>query len=482
MIVGGLSAVGLLPGIARTDEPTDCSPPPPSGPAINFAPDGGLSVRMRKHAAKLLPAEVDRLKSAYAAFRKLTKDEPNNPCGWLQQANVHCFYCSGTAAMPSGQEIHGSWWFFPWHRCYLYFHERILGKLIGDTSFALPYWDWFSSMHRQIPDPYTNPNDPSNSLYDNSRGTSPTSALPDRYMGKTAKDRAMNAPNAALFMGTDASLPSAQGGSLENGPHGAVHLWVGNPTNLSIPKPDMGVLATAAQDPVFFAHHANIDRLWEVWRKTSNFHTNPTSSDWMNQRFNFYDENRRWTSIAVSDVIDHEANLRYRYEDPEMSPTDILVLTSPAQEITLGARPVTTATKTVPANMMDKTKSLNPPVLTKPSRLFVLHIDGIEVPPDRSAVVRVFVNRPDANASTQIDSPSFAGYFTVLAKSSKSPDHAMMNKHRAMNVAFDLTPRISEILKDRTDLSVTFVPVGADDSAPSDIKLTFKKMYLAVEE
>ena len=27
-------------------------------------------------------------------------------------------------------------------RFYLYFHERILGKLIGDDTFALPFWNW----------------------------------------------------------------------------------------------------------------------------------------------------------------------------------------------------------------------------------------------------------------------------------------------------------------------------------------------------
>ena len=40
-------------------------------------------------------------------------------------------------------------------------------------------------------------------------------------------------------------------------PHGAIHMAVGM---------DMGNLVRAAYDPIFFAHHANIDRLWEIWR------------------------------------------------------------------------------------------------------------------------------------------------------------------------------------------------------------------------
>mgnify|MGYP000338368432 FL=1 len=38
--------------------------------------------------------------------------------------------------------MHFSYLFFPWHRYYLYFHERILGSLIGDPSFALVFWNW----------------------------------------------------------------------------------------------------------------------------------------------------------------------------------------------------------------------------------------------------------------------------------------------------------------------------------------------------
>ncbi|MFS7947023.1 putative catechol oxidase [Helianthus anomalus] len=36
-------------------------------------------------------------------------------------------------------QIHNSWLFFPFHRWYLYFYERILGKLINDPTFALPF-------------------------------------------------------------------------------------------------------------------------------------------------------------------------------------------------------------------------------------------------------------------------------------------------------------------------------------------------------
>src|SRR5258708_28214403 len=39
--------------------------------------------------------------------------------------------------------------------------------------------------------------------------------------------------------------------------HDHVHVWVGA---------DMSDIATAAFDPIFFAHHCQIDRLWYLWQ------------------------------------------------------------------------------------------------------------------------------------------------------------------------------------------------------------------------
>ncbi|KAJ8627816.1 hypothetical protein MRB53_021123 [Persea americana] len=39
-------------------------------------------------------------------------------------------------------QVHNSWLFSPFHRLYVHFVERILGKLIGDESFAIPFWNW----------------------------------------------------------------------------------------------------------------------------------------------------------------------------------------------------------------------------------------------------------------------------------------------------------------------------------------------------
>jgi tyrosinase len=70
-------------------------------------------------------------------------------------------------------------------------------------------------------------------------------------------------------------------GQLESRPHNIVHVDIGGenqqgPGLMTDPE-------TAGLDPIFWLHHANIDRLWEVWNASSPSHTNPTNdSAWMN--------------------------------------------------------------------------------------------------------------------------------------------------------------------------------------------------------
>lgn len=42
------------------------------------------------------------------------------------------------------------------------------------------------------------------------------------------------------------------------GIHNGVHVWVGG---------TMGFISTAPADPIFWLHHANIDRIWDMWQR-----------------------------------------------------------------------------------------------------------------------------------------------------------------------------------------------------------------------
>ena len=54
-------------------------------------------------------------------------------------------------------------------------------------------------------------------------------------------------------------------GILEHYPHNNGHDWVGSRFGKNR---DMGSLRYAALDPIFFMHHANIDRLWSLYKRT----------------------------------------------------------------------------------------------------------------------------------------------------------------------------------------------------------------------
>ncbi|MCD9646840.1 hypothetical protein HAX54_037036 [Datura stramonium] len=133
----------LRPGAA----PVNCCPPP-TGNIIDFQlppPSTTLRIRPAAHSMKQLPDD--------------------DPRSFKQQANVRCAYCDGAydqLGFPNLElQVHSSWLFFPFHRCYLYFFERILGSLINDPIFVMPFLNWDHPDGMRIPAMYANPSSPS---------------------------------------------------------------------------------------------------------------------------------------------------------------------------------------------------------------------------------------------------------------------------------------------------------------------------------
>jgi tyrosinase len=115
----------------------------------------------------------------------------------------------------------------------------------------------------------------------------------------------------------DLSFDGGERGSLENVPHGAVHSLVGNDYDElgNVINPGwMGSFYTAGLDPLFWLHHANIDRLWEVWLKHDPAHQNPTGDPaFLDTTFTFPDPVAGSVTWAVGEVLD-TAFLGYTYE------------------------------------------------------------------------------------------------------------------------------------------------------------------------
>jgi len=480
--------------------PLNCVPPPPNAIPTPFVPVGSLPVRARKSVFELSADEGDRLKAAYDALRRLRVERPEDPRNWLSQGLIHCWYCSGSLDALSGPEIHGGWWFLPWHRAYLYFHERILGDLIDDPSLTLPYWDWDTPDRNRFPDLYMTPNDPSNPLFDTFRAATAADRIPNDpstgfdLVGPQRMANVLGQVSFDLFGGAGEGA-SGQLGTLEGAPHGGVHLWVTNPATLVPAQINMGVLGTAAFDPVFYAHHGNIDRLWEVWLASDPTHANPANPEWLGGQFFFYDHARQWTSISVADVVDSQTSLRYRYEPPTTATPVGAVARAEAATGGPRAAPVTLPTERVVELAADDEKPLPPEPTTlraswpeaaareaaaaaaEEGARYILRIDGVRVPLDEALMLRVFVNQPDATAETAATGPHFAGSAIILPRTIASARQT--GQQSVTNLAFDVTEQLPLVAAEEDEIAVTIVPFRGDGSVPADIPVTYRSVYIA---
>jgi hypothetical protein len=96
-------------------------------------------------------------------------------------------------------------------------------------------------------------------------------------------------------------------GGVEQTPHNDIHNILGGPGGW------MGDPDRAALDPIFWLHHANIDRLWSVW--TGDGGVNPTTASWLNEEFTLFDTDGSSKTLAVRDTLDIVNDLDYQYDD-----------------------------------------------------------------------------------------------------------------------------------------------------------------------
>jgi hypothetical protein len=381
----GALGLGFLGGIPFPDlAHAVCEAPAPPSPALSWGRDC-RPIRPRRPASTLSSGGLQKLRDAYAAMRALDTSDPGDPRGFQQQANVHCWYCG------VGTDIHGSWQFFAWHRAYLYFHERILGKLVNDMELRLPYWDWDDASHRKIPGGYTTPGAATNSLWNSTRGMSPTDEVPDEDVGTVVMNAALSAPDFATFGGTAGSS-----GIPEGAPHGLVHVDVGG---------NMGFLSTAARDPIFYAHHANVDKLWSDWNKAASTNVDPSDPAFLGLTWSFYDENKAWRSISAAEVLNHENQLRYTYGISRFLEELPCIL----QWIHI--RTDWRATRMLRAAGEQKAGALK---AIGRAGLVYLNVRGLAVPLDKSAVYRLYESGDAAKRDEGPGSPGYLGAFPVL--------------------------------------------------------------------
>jgi tyrosinase len=151
---------------------------------------------------------------------------------------------------------HGSPLFLPWHRAYLYFFEKQLQDRVPGVT--LPWWDW-TAAGKGLPPAYAKARVDGRK---NSLASSPIqpSGRRDRQETRTWREpgdprRLPSAAQVEALVGQNPDYFTFQN-QLES-IHNGIHVWVAG---------TMGDPAVAAYDPIFWAHHCMIDRLWYLWQ------------------------------------------------------------------------------------------------------------------------------------------------------------------------------------------------------------------------
>lgn len=300
-----------------------------------------MAIRTRKDVWKL--AQWDPILLWYAkAIANMQSKQVDEPTAWRYQAAIHDYIiendpnAQASDNLPSAtaqrrfwmQCQHNSWFFLPWHRMYLAYFERIVGKTIvdlgGPSDWALPYWNYSDSSDpnaarlplafraRTLPDGSVNPlfvdqrNPGCNEgdLIADKDETDITQCLsePSYTAARTGGNPGFGGPATAF------SHAGRVTGKLELTPHSSMHVAVGG---------WMGSFETAGLDPVFWLHHCNIDRLWTVWTKRDATHLNPAVPAWLTSlSFVFHDATGAEVSLTPAQVVDTTlAPLSYEYDD-----------------------------------------------------------------------------------------------------------------------------------------------------------------------
>jgi tyrosinase len=381
-------------------------------------------------------------------------------------------------------------YFLPWHRLYVLYLEKIVRELTGVADFALPYWNYTSPNAYSIPVEFqtvsrTNPNYAS--LYQRNRNkNSKRNEKADVNAGEPINLYNQGADN---FLNLDDMNPSDYATFdkyLNQNLHGNVHDFTGDGAN-------MGYVPTAAEDPIFWLHHCNIDRIWYGWNAYGN--VNPTETagvNWSDIYFAFADASGAAVTSNFASVSNN-ATLPYTYDALPVPPAPIarpaalvvasaqLSVNAPAGAVAgaaetgapvdLGAtRTTVRLAPTAPENQLST--MLGVPGAAPAGRLIV-RLRDVQVQDSPGIVYKLYLDLP-ADASPEVATQHFVGivnFFGVVP----AGGHGGHAGHGGAGqvIEFDVTRLAASLAASgslASETSVTLIPVG-EPAAGSEPKI-----------
>jgi hypothetical protein len=442
----------------------------------SLAGGGGTPpVRIRREIYSLAVdgPEIAALRRGIAAMQARPADDPTS---WLFQANIH-----GTDdPLPPGSGPandtwntcqHGSFFFLSWHRMYLYYFERILRAASGEPTLTLPYWDYDAPPRRALPEVFRQPANATNPLFVSARRGSINAGQPLRA-STTSVSQALASLNFASATGSGDSFGgqtvpspvhfSGPHGLLESQPHDVIHVALGGNGWMADPN-------FAARDPIFWLHHANIDRLWNRWLAQGGGRRNPSSGPWATAIFAFVDDTGAVVRLTGADVVDSARQLGYRYDDEPVAVAaaggrESEPMIPPAPSRVLAATPATEAATRL--GTRDTTIVLSPRVeggpesAVRPGGAAVLSFDDLAYRRPVGLYYEVYVNRP-ADVPADPEGPYFAGNLAFFALGHRGPE-GVTGARQTLNAGPVLANQLRQGLWRGGEVKVELHPVGSE--------------------
>lgn len=416
-------------------------------------PDIALRVcRTRPNINSLTAAQLDALRHGITVMQSRPVSDPTS---WLYQAGIH-----GSNLNPQrplwGTCEHGSLHFLSWHRFYLYYFERILRAASGSPTLMLPFWNWTAD--RAVPAPFRD-STAGNSLFVSQRSSG--------INGGALLPASAVSPAAAL------AVTSYNGftGSLEGSPHGSVHVSVGG---------WMSSFNTAGQDPIFWLHHCNIDRLWDAWLAQGGGRANPSDAAWLNQEFSFFDETKAQKTVKAGRALATCNSFGYQYPRRRLILATQVLATQISDQLATRIRQPVGAVDTAPSLALggraaEATVNLPPRSVGAVAKSTYLAFDDLDVV-NPEGFYEIYLN-PPVGKTLDFTDPSYAGNLVLFGLT--KADRTGMRAHGGMaemapRRVFDITRKVAQLAQtpgfDAAKMRVVLVlrtPEGAGAAKPA---------------